>query len=286
MQYARSIGAVALTAALWATGALAQIVDFGKYPNWSGQWASVPDGGPPRYDPSKPPGRGQQAPLKPEYAAIHEASLKDQADGGQGNDVGYRCIPSGMPRQMSGIQPFEIVFTADRTFILFELITQETRRIYTDGRGWPDDPPLTYAGYSLGKWLDTDGDGRFDTLEVETRYLKGPRLFDQTGTPMADDNMTVIRERIFLDKVDPNILHDEITTTDNALTRPWNVMKNYRRLPTVIWSENNCIESNNHVVIGDQNYYVSGDGYLMPARKGQQAPDLRYFKAPEKRIQK
>jgi len=186
---------------------------------------------------------------------------------------------------MSGIQPFEIVFTADRTFILFELITQETRRIYTDGRAWPDDPPLTYAGYSLGKWLDTDGDGRFDTLEVETRFLKGPRLFDQTGTPMADDNKTVIKERIFLDKVDPNVLHDEITTTDNALTRPWTVMKNYRRLPTVIWSENNCIEGNNHIVIGDQNYYVSGDGYLMPARKGQQPPDLRYFKAPEKRTQ-
>jgi hypothetical protein len=97
---------------------------------------------------------------------------------------------------------------------------------------------------------------------------------------MADDNKTVIRERIFLDKVDPNTLHDEITTIDNALTRPWTVMKNYRRLPTVIWSENNCIEGNNHVVIGDQNYYVSGDGYLMPARKGQQPPDLRYFKAP------
>ena len=102
---------------------------------------------------------------------------------------------------------------------------------------------------------------------------------------MADDNKTVIRERIFLDKVDPNILHDEITTTDSALTRPWTVMKNYRRLSTVIWSENNCIEGNNHVVVGDQNYYISGDGYLMPARKGQQPPDLRYFKAPEKRIQ-
>lgn len=35
----------------------------------------------------------------------------------------------------------------------------------------------------------------------------------------------------------------------------------------MIWSENNCIEGNDHVVIGDQNYYVSGDGYLMPAGK-------------------
>ena len=64
------------------------------------------------------------------------------------------------------------------------------------------------------------------------------------------------------------------------------IMKNYRCLPTVIWSENNCIEGNNHIVIGDQNYYVSGDGYLMPARKGQQPPDLRYFKDTERCGQK
>ena len=174
--------------------------------------------------------------------------------------------------------PFEFVFTLDTTFILFELTTQETRRIYTDGRAWPKDPVLTFAGYSLGKWLDTDSDGRFDTLEVETRHLKGPRLFDQTGIPMADDGETVIRERFFLDKENPNILHDEITTIDNALTRPWTAMKNYRRLPSVIWMEDNCTEGNNHIVIGEQNYFVSGDGYLMPARKGQQPPDLRYFK--------
>jgi hypothetical protein len=31
-------------------------------------------------------------------------------------------------------------------------------------------------------------------------------------------------------------------------------------------------------VIGKQNYYTSGDGFLMPARKNQAPPDLRYFK--------
>jgi hypothetical protein len=77
MQYAKSIGVIAVTAVLWTAGASAQIMDYGKYPAWSGQWLAVPNGGPPLYDPSKPPGRGQQAPLKPEYAAIHEASLKE-----------------------------------------------------------------------------------------------------------------------------------------------------------------------------------------------------------------
>jgi hypothetical protein len=282
MQYGTSIGAIAVMAVLWAASASAQIMDYAKYPNWKGQWVAVPNGGPPRYDPSKPPGRGQQAPLKPEYAAMHEASLKDQAEGGQGLDIGHKCVPSGVPRQMSGILPFEFAFTPDTTYILFQLTTQETRRIYTDGRAWPADPPLTFAGYSLGKWLDTDGDGRFDTLEVETRALRSPRLFDQTGIPMADDGMTIVKERFFLDKDNPNILHGEMTTIDNALTRPWTVMKDYHRLPTVIGMEDNCTEGNNHVAIGDQNYFISGDGYLMPTRKGQRPPDLRYFNQTQK----
>jgi hypothetical protein len=30
--------------------------------------------------------------------------------------------------------------------------------------------------------------------------------------------------------------------------------------------------------VGKEDYMISGDGYLMPTKKGQQAPDLRYFK--------
>jgi hypothetical protein len=62
--------------------------------------------------------------------------------------------------------------------------------------------------------------------------------------PMADDNDAVFKERIYLDKSNPNILHDEITTTDNSLTRPWTVTKNYRREQNVTWEENNCVEGN------------------------------------------
>ena len=66
-------------------------------------------------------------------------------------------------------------------------MTSEPRRIYTDGRDFPKDEEPTYPGYSIGKWLDTDGDGRFDTLEVETRNLRVPRLFDQTGIMFHPD---------------------------------------------------------------------------------------------------
>jgi para-nitrobenzyl esterase len=94
------------------------------------------------------------------------------------------------------------------------------RRIFTDGRDWPKEIEPTFAGYSIGKWIDEDGDGRYDVLEVETRGFKGPRAYDETGLPLHFDNQSVFKERIWRDKADPNILHDEITTIDHALTRP------------------------------------------------------------------
>jgi len=280
-----SVAAVAAATIFCLSAADAQIFDLSKYPDWAGQWRRVPDGGPPRYDPGKKNGLAQEAPLKPEYQKLLEASLKDQEAGGQGLDVTYKCIPTGMPRMMAGVFPVEWVFTPSTTFMLSEFMIQQPRRIHTDGRSFPKDEEPTYVGSSIGKWLDTDGDGRFDTLEVETRNIKTPHTYDQAGIPFAEDGEAIVKERIFLDKTNPDILHDEITTTDSALTRPWTVMKSYRRDRNVLWTENNCTEGNMHVVIGEENYSLSGDGYLMPARKGQQPPDLRYFRAAQKRTQ-
>src|SRR5262249_1098467 len=201
--------------------------------------------------------------------------------GGQGGDLLYTCLPVGMPRVLRGAGPLEFVVLPKITYLNYE--TNMPRRIYTDGRSFPTDEEPSFMGYSIGRWLDEDGDGRYDTLAVETRNFKGPRALENTGLPLHKDNQTVVKERISLDKNNPNLLYNEVTTIDNALTRPWTVMKNYRRLATkVLWYENNCTESNVHVVIGKENYYTSADGYLMPARKNQAPPDLRYFKQTQK----
>jgi hypothetical protein len=280
MQERNLIGSMALAVVLLAASSGAQAFDEIKYPDLSGQWRRTATGQT-RYDPSKPAG-AQQAPLKEEYKAVHAASIADQNAGGQGLDQAYRCIPMGMPRQMSGTFPFEIIVRPEVTHFLFELVIYSTRRIYTDGRDWPRDEDPTFAGYSIGKWLDTDGDGRFDTLEVETRNMRGPRTFDQTGIPMHEDNATVVKERIYLDKADKNLLHVEMTTFDNVLTGPWSATKSFRRQAKAVWMESNCTEGNNHVAVGNENYMVSADGYLMPVRKGQEPPDLRYFGQPKK----
>jgi hypothetical protein len=138
----------------------------------------------------------------------------------------------------------------------------------------------SYVGTSIGKWIDTDGDGHYDTLEVETRGFKGPRVFDAAGIPLASDNQTVVKEKIYQDEADPDILYDEITTIDHSLTRPWTVLRKMGRVKTAqpVWNEAVCAEGNNHVGIGAETYFMSGDGYLMPTRKGQAPPDLRYFK--------
>jgi hypothetical protein len=273
-----SIGAIALAAALLMTAAAAPAQDV-KHPDWSGQWRRA-EGGPNRYDPSKPPGRGQQMPLTEEYQAVYEAGLKDQQDGGQGNNLTYRCIPGGMPRIMTAQQGIEFIVTPAITYVAIN--NGALRRIYTDGRPWPENEEPAFVGYSIGKWLDTDGDGKFDTLEVETRNFKGPRTFDGNGHPLHEDNATVIQERIYLDKADPALMHNDITTIDHALTRPYTVNKTYRREPTARWVETTCSENNQHVVVGKENYYVSADGLLMPARKDQAPPDLRYFKVQAK----
>jgi hypothetical protein len=115
---------------------------------------------------------------------------------------------------------------------------------------------------------------------VETRGLKGPRVYDATGIPLHADNETVINERIYLDKSDPNLLHDDITTIDHALTQPWIINKTYRRVQSKepIWFGHEvCGEGNVHVGIGKEVYFLSSDGLLMPAEKDQPPPDLRYF---------
>jgi hypothetical protein len=264
-----SIVAFALAAMIVSA---ARAHDETKYPDWSGQWVRT---GGIQWDPTKPIGRGQQAPLTPEYKAIFEASLADQATGGVGNDARYSCFPAGMPRLMSVIFPMEIVITSKITYVLFE--NNMPRRIFTDGRDWPKEPEPSFAGISIGRWLDGDGDGRYDTLEVETRHLKGPRTLEGTGLPLHRDSQTVVKERIFLDKANPNLLVDEITTIDNAFTRPWTISKKYRRDRDAPFLENDCTEDNHHVGIGKEHYFISADGYLMPAKKGQAPPDLRYF---------
>ena len=109
------IGAIAVAAGLIPIGAVA--ADDAKYPDWKGAWARYVVrglGGQPSFDQTKPWGFGQEAPLTEEYKKVLEASLADQAKGGQGNFVGHaRCLPAGMPLMMIAFRPLEFVVTPE-----------------------------------------------------------------------------------------------------------------------------------------------------------------------------
>src|SRR5260221_6755781 len=152
--------------------------------------------------------------------------MEDQKNGGLGNYPTARCLPSGMPRMMT-FSNHEYVITPETTYLLLTS-SDHLRRIFTDGRDWPKNPKPTYGGYSIGKWIDEDGDGRYDLLEVETRGFKGPRTYEGSGMPLHEDNATVIRERIAFDKSNPSLLRIDTTITDSSLTRPWAVSRVYR----------------------------------------------------------
>src|SRR5436190_21311948 len=174
MRHRSSIRAAAMTVALLMTSLAALAFDDAKYPDLSGQWLAVRLGvrGQPAFDPTKPWGLGQQAPLIPEYQKVLEASLEDQRNGGQGNwHPGDARRPPGMPAMMTLYQPMEIIVLQETTYIRIDHTHESFRRIYTDGRDWPKgEVQPTFVGYSIAKWIDQDGDGKYDVLEVETRH--------------------------------------------------------------------------------------------------------------------
>ena len=123
---------------------------------------------------------------------------------------------------MNAYEPIEIVVTPQTTHILIDHI-HDSRRILTDGRDWPKEIEPTFTGYSIGKWVDEDGDGRYDVLVVETRDFKGPRAYDARGTPLHRTTRPSSRSA----SISTRPIRTSSTTRspmiDNALTRPWTI---------------------------------------------------------------
>jgi hypothetical protein len=265
---------LALALTLFAA-APAHAFDEARYPSLKGQWFRLGSGS---FDPTKKSGLAQEIPFTPEFQKILDASVADQAAGGQGNNPMGDCIPPGMPRTMINYEGMEFVITAETTYLLLTEPMDQIRRIYTDGREFPAEFEPSFLGYSIGQWVDTDGDGRFDTLVVETRGIKPRHSYDSAGAPFHPDGQAVINERIFLDKADPDVLHDELTIADHALTRPYTVTRSYKRsAKPPVWTEVVCSEDQHQVKIGAERYYLDSNGELMPTRKHQPPPDLKHF---------
>src|SRR5260370_3199623 len=167
MRYPASTCAVALATGLLATSAIAQVVDFGKYPDFKGKW-----------DRTGPPNNWRQLagppPLTPEYQKVYDASVADQRAGRPGNWPSTFCLPEGMPAMMNLYNPMEIIVTPETTYILMSHNNDVYRRIYTHRPDWPTHAPRPPRGYSVGKALHEDHHGRYHELGMQTRLLRDP----------------------------------------------------------------------------------------------------------------
>jgi hypothetical protein len=68
-------------------------------------------------------------------------------------------------------EPMEVIVTPEVTYLMLSFMN-DLRRIYTDGRDWPPEVEPSFVRYSIGRWIDTQGGGRYDRLAVETRRIK------------------------------------------------------------------------------------------------------------------
>jgi hypothetical protein len=185
-----------------------------KLPDWSGTWVPLAE------DPF-PLGRNEPM-WKPEAARqIESQKAADKA--GHPQNVFVNCLPEGMPDfVLMTVAATEFLFTPGRITILGEFDGNRLRRIYTDGRGHPDDPDPTFNGHSIGHW-------ERDTLVIDTVGIL-PEVYLPLGQAVALPNngdMHIV-ERIRL--IGPDTLKDDLQiTAPHVLTEPWKISRRFAR---------------------------------------------------------
>ena len=147
----------------------------------------------------------------------------------------------------------------------------QLRRVYTDGRSFPDYIFPSFNGYSIGEWRDEDDDGVYDALFIETRGLTSPRMFDWTGAPLHENGETVVLEEIRLREA--GLLENTITTIDDALTKDWTIRQRYERNQgQVVWTGHVCVEEPRYFELGGYWYQLDPKTYAIEPANEDQPP--------------
>lgn len=120
------------------------------------------------------------------------------------------CLFPGFPRIYLRPGAMQIAQTPGAVFMFFDNYSQ-ARRIPTDGRKHPEDPPPSFMGYSIGRW---DG----DTLVTDTIGFNDLTWLDSMGHPHS----TALRVEERIRRVAPDTLEIAFLFEDpKAYTRPW-----------------------------------------------------------------
>jgi hypothetical protein len=228
------VSALALTAgaaapgAAWAQKVIAK--DGHELPDWSGVWQmngnTVFDQATktPKNGVAGLPGTTEAIPYNAAWQKKYDANKARVAIDRFPDPVTTCGTPSGWPRDLNTPDTNEFIVRPEQSWIVTEN-GPNVVRIYTDGRPHLSDDEIwpTYSGDSVGHW---EG----DTLVFDTIGVKGwpGQIIDRTGAISSDKLHTVTRMR----RVDAKTIEADITLDDPvAFTRPWHVVKTFRRLP-------------------------------------------------------
>ncbi len=148
-------------------------------PDWTGVYVPAHDPSNPSVMLSSPNLKPSQLPvLTPEYEKIYEANHASLLSGSLDHDKTATCGYPGVPLNMSIAYGGEILMTPGRVTIITEW-AGDVRRIFTDGRGHPDDLYPSYQGHSIGHWEGDD-------LVVDTIGISPKAALNTLGTQQSD----------------------------------------------------------------------------------------------------
>jgi hypothetical protein len=232
-------------------------VPHAQLPDWSGIWTAANGVS---FDPSvRPRDNKTYGPLTPAYQAQYEKTLAEVARGVEFDPLSY-CLPAGYPRWLS--EPFlrEFIPLSNQTLLMNEMVN-ETRRVYTDGRGHPpeDESFPLWEGHNIGFW---DG----DVLVVHVNSLRDGD-YHRSGPRYSDKATSVEQWR----RIDPELMEVWVTIYDpEALTKPWHVVRRFNKVNTPgIRIDQWVCEENNNVVKTSEGVTQ----FVLPGEAGYKAPD-------------
>jgi hypothetical protein len=232
------LSAIAALAETCAWAAEDPPVDF------SGVWLMVQHSRPgaPFFIPVEPPLNAKGKAATEAFAAKYDPYGAREANA--------NCVEPGMPTVMWGIggAAMEIVQQPERITLLSELANQ-SRRIFLDGRDFPDEFPTQRVGYSIGHW---EG----DTLVVDTRFItewEAPRWPHSDKMRIVErwslqdpSNFEIVGLRADRPppKIEGKVLVNEMTMSDPEfyVNDAEVVTVIYRRAEDAVMFEDNCSE--------------------------------------------
>ena len=179
----------------------------------------------------------QLLPLTPLEVASRKRRMEMSKAGMPTGDSSADCLPHGMPRIMASPYPFRFDY-APGLIVMLDEVTHDIRFIHMDGQPAPNDEPLTYMGYSRGRW---DG----NTLVVETDHLNDLTPIDEES--LSHGTKLKVHEELtkFTNIYGGVELRDLITIDDpEHFTRPWTTERTYPWRGNEKITEYTCEENN------------------------------------------